>query len=147
MADTEVVISARDIVVSLDIDNNGSFLPVACLTENGLPTSRPPIDITSKCGNAQKAGDVVEQTVTGSGIAINITGTPTKESYASLYTLMVNKTSVNCIFGPAVPGTGDTYYTGQIVVTELNITASDKDVLKFDFVFTPTAPPLAQVKY
>lgn len=147
MADTEVTINGRSIIVSLDIDNNGSFLPVACLTENGMPTSRPPIDITSKCGNGYVAGDIVDQTITGSGIAINITGTPTKESYASLYTLLQNKTVVNCIFGPAAPTTGDTYYTGNIIVENLDLTASDKDVLKFNFVFKPTAGSLVQVKY
>ncbi len=144
---SETIINGRTIVVSLDIDNNGSFKPVACLTENGLPTSRPPIDANSKCGNQQVAGDVVEQTVTGSGIAINQTGTPTKESYSALYTLLVNKTTVNCIFGPATPTTGDTYYTGNVTVTELNITSDDNDVLKFDFVFTPLLPPLTQVIY
>lgn len=147
MATTETTINGRTIVVSLDIDNNGTFFAVACLTENGMPTSRAPIDITSKCGNAYVAGDVVTQTITGSGIAINSTGTPARESYSSLYTLMKNKTVCNCIFGPAAPTTGDTYYTGMIVVSELTITASDKDVLKFSFVFTPTLPPLAQVIY
>ncbi len=143
----ETMINGRDIVVSIDIDNNGSFKTVACLTENGLPTSRSPIDATSKCGDRMVAGDKVEQTVTGSGIAINEQGTPSKESYAALYTLLVNKTIVNCIFGPASPTTGDTYYTGNVVVSEINLTASDNDVLKFDFVFTPVTPPLTQVDY
>lgn len=145
MAETKI--SARDIVVSLDIDNNASFKVVACLTTNDLDTQRPPIDATSKCGDEMQAGDSITQKITGSGFAINEDGTPSKESYASLYTLLVNGTTVAAQFGPANPTTGDTFYEGDIIVNSLKLTAADKDDFKFDFEFTVTAPPLTQTEY
>jgi hypothetical protein len=143
----ESKISARDIIVLLDIDDNGIFKSVACLTSNDLDTQRSPIDATSKCGDEMQPGDSIVQKVTGSGFAIDQTGTPSKESYSSLYTLLVNGTIVPAQFGRATNVSGDIYYEGDVTVSSLKITAADKDDVKFDVEFTVTTPPLTQSTY
>lgn len=143
----ESKISARDIIVKLDIDDNGVYKSVACLTTNDLDTQRSPIDATSKCGDEYQAGDSIVQKITGSGFAIDQTGTPSKESYSSLYTLLTGGTTVPAQFGRAVNASGDIYYEGDVIVTSLKITAQDKDDVKFDVEFTVTVPPLTQTTY
>lgn len=140
MAETKI--SARDIIVLLDIDDNGSFKEVACLTSNDLDTQRSPIDATSKCGDEMQPGDSIVQKMTGSGFAIDQTGTPSKESYSSLYTLLVNGTIVPAQFGRYTNTTGDGYWEGDVTVSSLKVTAADKDDVKFDVEFTVTNPPL-----
>lgn len=143
----ESKISARDIIVLLDVNDDGTFKQVACLTTNDLDTVRDPIDATSKCGDEMQPGDSIKQTITGSGFAIDQTGTPSKESYNQLYTLLVNGTIVPAQFGRAVNASGDVYYEGDVTISALKITAADKDDVKFDVSFTVTTPPLTQSTY
>ena len=49
MAETKV--SGRDYILLADINNDGTFKPVACLTTNSLTSTNDTIDATSKCGN------------------------------------------------------------------------------------------------
>lgn len=143
MAETKI--NGRDIIVQIDIVGAGTFKPVACLTTNNLNTQRDAIDATSKCGDAMVAGDAVVQTLEGSGFAIDQTGTPSKESYDTLYDLLKNKTAFQARFGRA--DNSGTYFHGEAIVTTLNLTAADKELMTFDFTLTPTAPPFDKLEY
>lgn len=143
----ETYITARTIIVSIDAADTGDFLPVACLTENGLTTDNPPIDQTSKCGDRMAPGDSFTQEITATGLSIDITGTPEKESYASLYDLMVAKTIFPAKFGPADPETGASIFEGDVFVSNVELTAPDKENFEFDVTFTVVNPPLTRTTY
>ena len=59
MAETKV--SGRDYILLADIDNDGTFKPVACLTTNSLTSTNDTIDATSKCGNQYTPSPVFSQ--------------------------------------------------------------------------------------
>lgn len=139
-------VNARDIVLSIDWDNNGSFLPVACLTSNSMDIKRDAIDADSKCGDNQLPGDSVKQTISCSGNAIDQTGTIDRESYDRLYSLVQSKAIVAAKFGPASPVSGDIVYSGNIFVTSIKLDAKDKDLMKFDAEFEVLNAPLTQTK-
>ena len=139
-------VNARDIILQLDFDRNGSFLVVACLTSNSMEITRDAIDADSKCGDEQLPGNSVSQTISCSGNAIDQTGSGSRESYDRIYTLLVNRDSIPARFGPAVPVSGDIVYSGNIFVTSLSLDATDKDLLKFDAEFQVQNAPLTQTK-
>ena len=140
------MVNARDIILQIDFDNNGTFLPVACLTSVSMDVKRDAIDADSKCGDAQLPGDAVSQTISVSGNAIYQTGVIDKESYERLYFLLQLKTIFAAKFGPAVPVSGDIVYSGNIFITSLKLDAKDKDLMKFDAEFGVAAAPLTQTK-
>jgi hypothetical protein len=131
-------VNARDIILQLDFDRNGSFQTVACLTSNSMEITRDAIDADSKCGD--------EQTISCSGNAIDQTGSGSRESYDRLYSMLVNRDSIPARFGPASPVSGDIVYSGNIFVTSLSLDATDKDLLKFDAEFQVQNAPLTQTK-
>ncbi len=49
MAETKV--SGRDYILLADINNDGTYKPIACLTSNSLTSTLGTIDATSKCGD------------------------------------------------------------------------------------------------
>lgn len=140
------MVNARDIVVTIDFDSNGSFFPVACLTSCSLDIKRDAIDADSKCGDNQLPGDSVSQTISCSGNAIDQTGVPSYESYDRLYSLLTTKQPVPAKFGPASPVSGDIVYSGTVFVTSLKLDAKDKDLMKFDCEFAVQNAPLTQTK-
>lgn len=140
------MVNARDIILQLDFDQNGSFLPVACLTSNSMEVTRDPIDADSKCGDLQLPGDSVSQTISCSGHAIDQAGAVSRESYERLYFMLTNKVQCPARFGPANPVSGDIVYSGNIFVTSLSLDATDKDTMKFDAEFQVATPPLTQTK-
>ena len=54
MAETKV--SARDYILTADIDNDATFKAVACLTTNSMTSTVNTIDATSKCGDQLEIG-------------------------------------------------------------------------------------------
>jgi len=54
MAETKV--SARDYILTADIDGDATFKAVACLTTNSMTSTVNTIDATSKCGDQYQAG-------------------------------------------------------------------------------------------
>ena len=139
-------VNGRDIVLTIDWDNNGSFFPVACLTSVSMDVKRDAIDADSKCGDNQLPGDSVSQTISCSGHAIDQTGTIDREGYDRLYTLLQNKTAFAAKLGPASLVSGDIVYSGNIFVTSLKLDAKDKDLMKFDAEFGVVNAPLTQTK-
>jgi predicted secreted protein len=139
-------VNGRDIILSIDWDNNGSFFPVACLTSVSMDVKRDAIDADSKCGDNQLPGDSVMQTISVSGNAIDQTGTIDRESYERLYSLLQSKATFAAKFGPALLVSGDILYTGNIFITSLKLDAKDKDLMKFDAEFGVVNAPLTQTK-
>ena len=139
-------VNARDYILQLDFDRNGTFLVVACLTSNSMEITRDAIDADSKCGDQQLPGDSVQQTISCSGMAIDHTGQGSRESYDRLYSMLVNKDSVPCRIGPAVPVSGDIVYSGSVFLTSFSLDSTDKDLLKFDAEFQVQNAPLTQTK-
>ena len=78
MAETKV--SARDYILLADIDGNGTFKPVACLTTNSFTSTNDTIDATSKCGNEYSPAPSFSQSFDCEGFAIDETGSPAKDS-------------------------------------------------------------------
>lgn len=144
MAETKV--SARDYILLADIDNSGTFKPVACLTTNTFTSSNNVIDATSKCGNQFQAGPAFTQSFKGEGFAIDETGTPSKDSYQQLYDAHASKTVFPMKMGKAVPSAGDIVYSGDVFVSAFDVNAADKEDVKFTATFTVALPPLTQTE-
>ena len=144
MAETKV--SARDYILLADIDNDGTFKPVACLTTNSLTSTNDTIDATSKCGNQYQPSPVFSQSFDCEGFAIDETGTPSKDSYQQLYTAHAARTSFNMKMGKATPTSGDIVYSGQVFISDFEVNAADKDDVKFSATFVVTVPPLTQTE-
>ena len=144
MAETKV--SGRDYILLADINNDGTFKPVACLTTNSLTSTNDTIDATSKCGNEYTPSPVFSQSFDCEGFAIDETGTPSKDSYQQLYTAHAAKTAFNMKMGKATPASGDVYYSGQVFISNFDVNAADKDDVKFSATFVVTLPPLTQTE-
>ena len=144
MAETKV--SGRDYILLADINNDGTFKPVACLTTNSLTSTNDTIDATSKCGNEYTPSPVFSQSFDCEGFAIDETGTPSKDSYQQLYAAHAAKTSFNMKMGKATPTAGDIVYSGQVFISDFEVNAADKDDVKFTATFVVTLPPLTQTE-
>ena len=144
MAETKV--SARDYILLADIDNDGTFKPVACLTSNSLTSTLNVIDATSKCGDQFQAGPSFNQSFRAEGFAIDETGTPAKDSYQQLYTAHAARTTFAMKMGKATPTAGDITYSGSVFISAFDVNAADKDDVKFTATFTVALPPLTQTE-
>lgn len=144
MAETKV--SGRDYILLADIDNDGTFKPVACLTSNSITSTLGTIDATSKCGDSFTPSPSFNQSIECEGFAIDETGTPAKDSYQQLYVAHAAKTSFNMKMGKATPTAGDITYSGQVFISDFGVTADDKDDVKFTATFVVTTPPLTQTE-
>lgn len=144
MAETKV--SARDYILLADIDGDGTYKPVACLTSNSLTSTLNVIDATSKCGDQFQAGPSFSQSFRAEGFAIDETGTPAKDSYQQLYSAHAARTQFNMKMGKAVPAAGDITYSGAVFISAFDVNAADKDDVKFTATFTVALPPLTQTE-
>lgn len=147
MAETKV--SGRDYILLADIDNDGTFKPVACLTSNSLTSTLGTIDATSKCGDQYTPSPSFNQSFECEGFAIDETGTPSKDSYQQLYAAHAAKTLFAIKMGKATPTTGDITYGGVgslVFISNFNVNAADKDDVKFTATFVVSVPPIAQTE-
>ena len=144
MAETKV--SARDYILLADIDGDGTYKPVACLTSNSLTSTLNVIDATSKCGDQFQPGPAFTQSFQAEGFAIDETGTPAKDSYQQLYAAHAARTVFSMKMGKASPAAGDITYSGQVWISNFDVKADDKDDVKFTATFTVALPPLTQTE-
>jgi hypothetical protein len=148
MAETKV--SGRDYILLADINNDGTYKPVACLTTNSLTSTNDTIDATSKCGNEYTPAPSFSQSFDCEGFAIDETGTPSKDSYQQLYAAHAAKTLFAIKMGRATPVAGDIYYGGTatslVFISDFGVTADDKDDVKFTATFVVSVPPIAQTE-
>jgi hypothetical protein len=148
MAETKV--SGRDYILLADINNDGTYKPVACLTSNSLTSTNDTIDATSKCGNEYTPAPSFSQSFECEGFAIDETGTPSKDSYQQLYAAHAAKTLFAIKMGRATPVAGDVYYGGTatslVFISDFGVTADDKDDVKFTATFVVSVPPIAQTE-
>ena len=147
MAETKV--SGRDYILLADINNDGTFLPVACLTTNSLTSTNDTIDATSKCGNQYQPSPIFSQSFDCEGFAIDETGTPSKDSYQQLYVAHSAKTLFAIKMGKATPTAGDITYggVGQLVfISDFGVQADDGDDVKFTATFVVSVPPITQTE-
>jgi hypothetical protein len=148
MAETKV--SGRDYILLADINNDGTYKPVACLTTNSLTSTNDTIDATSKCGNQYTPAPSFSQSFECEGFAIDETGTPSKDSYQQLYDAHAAKTLFAIKMGRATPVAGDVYYGGTatslVFISDFGVTADDKDDVKFTATFVVSVPPIAQTE-
>ena len=144
MAETKV--SARDYILLADIDGDGTYKPVACLTTNSFTSTNDTIDATSKCGNSYTPSPVFSQSFDCEGFAIDETGTPAKDSYQQLYAAHAAGTVFAMKMGKATPAAGDITYSGQVFISEFTVTADDADDVKFTATFVVYAPPVTQTE-
>ena len=147
MAETKV--SGRDYILLADINNDGTFLPVACLTTNSLTSTNDTIDATSKCGNQYTPSPIFSQSFDCEGFAIDETGTPAKDSYQQLYVAHSAKTLFAIKMGKATPTAGDITYGGAgslVFISDFGVQADDADDVKFTATFVVSVPPIAQTE-
>jgi hypothetical protein len=148
MAETKV--SGRDYILLADINNDGTYKAVACLTTNSLTSTNDTIDATSKCGNEYTPAPSFSQSFECEGFAIDETGTPSKDSYQQLYDAHAAKTLFAIKMGRATPVAGDVYYGGTatslVFISDFGVTADDKDDVKFTATFVVSVPPIAQTE-
>jgi predicted secreted protein len=142
MAETKV--SGRDYLLFADIDGDTTFKPVACLTSNAITSSLNVIDATSKCGDQFQPGPAYNQTIKADGFAIDQTGTPSKDSYNQLYSAFIAGTVFAIKMGEATPVEGNVTYSGSVFISAFDVTAADKEDVKFSATFTVAVPPLTQ---
>ena len=145
----ETKVSARDYILLADINNDGTFAPVACLTSNSLTSTNDTIDATSKCGNEFTPAPSFSQSFDCEGFAIDETGTPSKDSYQQLYTAHAAKTLFAIKMGKATPTAGDITYGGAgslVFISDFGVTADDKDDVKFTATFVVSVPPITQTE-
>jgi hypothetical protein len=144
MAETKV--SARDYILLADIDDSGTFKPVACLTTNSLTSTVNTIDATSKCGDQFQPGPSFTQSFKADGFAIDETGTPAKDSYQQLYAAHAARTVFAMKMGKATPTAGDITYSGDVWISNFDVNSADKDDVKFTATFVVYAPPVVQTE-
>ena len=144
MAETKV--SARDYILLADLTGGTTFLPVACLTTNSLTSTVNTIDATSKCGDQFQPGPSFTQSFKCDGFAIDETGTPAKDSYQQLYAAHAARTVFPMKMGKAAPAAGDITYSGSVFISNFDVTAADKDDVKFTATFVVALPPLTQTE-
>jgi hypothetical protein len=147
MAETKV--SGRDYILLADINNDGTFKPVACLTSNSLTSTLGTIDATSKCGDEYTPSPSFNQSFECEGFAIDETGTPAKDSYQQLYAAHAAQTLFAIKMGVAAPTAGDITYggPGQLVfISNFGVNAADKDDVKFTATFVVSVPPITQTE-
>lgn len=137
-------VSGRDYIMLSDIDGDSTFKPIACLTSNSFTSKNNTIDATSKCGNLIQAGPSFDQSFKVEGFAIDESGSPSKDSYRQLYTAHAAGTAFNVKMGKATPTTGDVVYSAQIIISDWDLKADDKDDAKFSATFTVTVAPATQ---
>ena len=149
MAETKV--SARDYILLADLAGGTTFIPVACLTTNSLTSTVNTIDATSKCGDQFQAGPSYTQSFKGDGFAIDQTGAPSKDSYQQLYDAHASGTVFTIKMGKASPSAGDVYYGGDststVFISNFDVTAADKDDVKFSATFVVCVPPIVQTVF
>jgi hypothetical protein len=149
MAETKV--SARDYILLADLAGGTTFIPVACLTTNSLTSTVNTIDATSKCGDQFQAGPSYTQSFKGDGFAIDQTGAPSKDSYQQLYDAHASGTVFTIKMGKASPNVGDVYYGGDatstVFISNFDVTAADKDDVKFSATFVVCVPPIVQTVF
>jgi hypothetical protein len=142
----ETKVSGRDYILLADIDNDGTFKPVACLTSNSITSTLGTIDATSKCGDEYTPSPSFNQSIECEGFAIDETGTPAKDSYQQLYVAHAAKASFNMKMGKAVPTAGDITYSGKVFISNFGVNAADKDDVKFTATFVVVVPPMTQTE-
>jgi len=147
MAETKV--SGRDYILLADIDNDGTFKPVACLTTNSLTSTNDTIDATSKCGNQYTPSPVFSQSFDCEGFAIDEKVTPSKDNNQQLYTAHAAKTLFAIKMGKATPTSGDITYGGAgslVFISDFGVQADDADDVKFTATFVVSVPPITQTE-
>jgi hypothetical protein len=102
------------------------------------------IDATSKCGDQFQPGPAYNQTIKADGFAIDQTGTPSKDSYNQLYAAFIAGTVFDIKMGEATPVAGNVIYSGAVFISSFDVTAADKEDVKFSATFTVAVPPLTQ---
>ena len=115
----ETKVGARDYILLADIDGDGTFKPVACLTTNSLTSTNDTIDATSK------------------------------DSYQQLYNAHAAQTLFAIKMGVAAPTAGDITYGGAdqlVFISNFGVTAADKDDVKFTATFVVSVPPITQTE-
>ena len=142
----ETKVSARDYILLADINNDGTFKPVACLTTNSITSTLGTIDATSKCGDEYTPNQSFNQSIECEGFAIDETGSPAKDSYQQLYAAHAAQTTFPIKMGKAVPASGDITYSGTVFISNFGVNAADKDDVKFTATFVVTVPPLTQTE-
>ena len=142
MAETKV--SGRDYLLFADIDGDDTFKPVACLTSNNITSSLNVIDATSKCGDQFQPGPAYTQSIKADGFAIDQTGTASKDSYNQLYSAFIAGTVFGIKMGESTPVAGNVIYSGDVFISAFDVTAADKEDVKFSATFTVAVPPLTQ---
>jgi hypothetical protein len=148
MAESKV--SARSYLLFADATNSGTYSVVACLTSNSITSQNNVIDASSKCGDDYEPGPNFKQTIKAEGLAIDQTGTPSKDSYDLLYSLHVAKTKFAIKMGPSSPASGNIVYGGTatdlVFISNWDLNAPDKEDVKFTATFEVVNPPLTQTK-
>ena len=145
----ETKVSGRDYILLADLNNDGTYKAVACLTSNSLTSTLGTIDATSKCGDQYTPNQSFNQSFECEGFAIDETGTPSKDSYQQLYTAHAAKTLFAIKMGKATPTSGDITYGGAgslVFISDFGVQADDADDVKFTATFVVSVPPITQTE-
>ena len=143
---SESKVSARDYLLLADIGGTSTFKPIACITTNSFTSKGGTIDATSKCGNEFQQGPTFDQSFKVEGFAIDETGAPSKDSYQQLYAAHIAKTDFAIKMGKVTPVAGDITYSATVFISDFDVKADDKELVKFSATLVVTLPPATQTE-
>lgn len=127
MAEEKVL--ANNTLLFLDTTGGTDYDLVVCLEDNSYNVAVNEIDATSKCGVDTKVG-TIDTTLSLSGQVLASPGSGKISDFAIEQALR-QATSVGWKFGKATPVAGDVTRSGAGILTSLEITAAQNEVVKF----------------
>lgn len=135
-----------DTTTSTEASRGAAYTPVMCMTSNGFSMTRETIDVTDKCaalGFSTPLPGTASWSITGSGNAIDETGSPSEVSYQELFEICKTGEPVWVKIANRNLGTGAAYIReGVAILTDISETQDTNTPFTFDFTFTGVGEPL-----
>lgn len=136
-----------DTTTSTEASRGASYVPVMCMTSNGFSMTREtidvPIDKCSALGFSTPMPGTASWSITGSGNAIDETGSPSEVSYQELFEICKTGEPIWVKIANRTPGTGAAYIReGVAILTDISETQDTNTPFTFDFTFTGVGEPL-----
>lgn len=130
-------VAGKDMLVKADIDGDGAYTTLAGIQTRTMTMNGSLVDITNQDseGNWREAVagvDVKSMTISGDGVL------PQGVTFATLNDMYRNQTGSGYMFQVYMPGLGK--YEGRYVMTTLEFSGEQNDVIKFSTTLESSGP-------
>ena len=131
-------IAGKDMLIKADIDGDGTYTTLAGAQTRSLKMNGTLVDITNQEseGNWREAVagvDVKSMTISMDGVL------PQGVTFATLNDMYLHQTGSGFMWQVYMPGLGK--YEGRFVLTDLEFTGEQNDVVKFSATMESSGPP------